>query len=215
MSEYPASHAFDAILFDMDDTLVPLTYGLSVYTRTVEQLAGYTCTAEQIIATFTLGSTQEALTTLIGRPATGADLARFFANFESLPDVQPFTGINETLQRLVDQHIALGVVTGATRRGATTLLGKAGLLNLFKTVIGGDEVARPKSAPEGLHLACRRLGIAPANTAYVGDSRADIATARAAGVTAIAAVWAHNDAKHLDADITIRHPRDLRVLVQR
>jgi phosphoglycolate phosphatase-like HAD superfamily hydrolase len=58
-------------------------------------------------------------------------------------------------------------------------------------LVGGEEVARPKPAPDGLMLAAGRLGLAPADLAYIGDSPFDTRAARAAGSYAAAASWGH------------------------
>jgi phosphoglycolate phosphatase-like HAD superfamily hydrolase len=49
-------------------------------------------------------------------------------------------------------------------------------------VLGPEDVARPKPAPDMLRVALERLGVAPARALYVGDMGVDVETARAAGV---------------------------------
>ena len=56
------------------------------------------------------------------------------------------------------------------------------LAHLFETVVGGDETDRHKPDPEPLLLAAERLGVAAAETAYVGDSPFDVRAAKAAGM---------------------------------
>jgi HAD superfamily hydrolase (TIGR01509 family) len=61
-----------------------------------------------------------------------------------------------------------------------------GIACLLDAVLGPEDVARPKPAPDMLLEAMRRLGCRTPETLYVGDMTVDIETARAAGVT----VWA-------------------------
>jgi beta-phosphoglucomutase-like phosphatase (HAD superfamily) len=42
------------------------------------------------------------------------------------------------------ERLPTAVFTGASRRAAQIILSQCGLLESFKTVVGGDEVARPK-----------------------------------------------------------------------
>jgi phosphoglycolate phosphatase-like HAD superfamily hydrolase len=56
---------------------------------------------------------------------------------------------------------------------------------VFDVVLGPEDVARPKPAPDMLLDALARLGVAGADVLYVGDMTVDVETARAAGV----AVW--------------------------
>jgi phosphoglycolate phosphatase len=59
------------------------------------------------------------------------------------------------------------------------------LAALIDVVIGPEDAARPKPAPEMLLLALARLGVDADAALYVGDMVVDVQTARGAGV----AVW--------------------------
>ena len=65
--------------------------------------------------------------------------------------------------------------------GVGPALTLAKLLPLLDTVVGSDEVPHSKPAPDGILEACRRLGVAPAETIMVGDSRFDEGAAKSAG----------------------------------
>ena len=60
-----------------------------------------------------------------------------------------------------------------------------GLERFFGAVVCGGETARRKPDPEPLLAALERLGLLPAETAYVGDSPEDVAMAKAAGAFAV------------------------------
>ena len=62
------------------------------------------------------------------------------------------------------------------------LLGAAGLLDGFADVIGADQVAHSKPAPDLLLLALERLKLPPGEALMVGDSRYDRGAAEAARV---------------------------------
>jgi len=55
----------------------------------------------------------------------------------------------------------------------------------FECVVSGDDVARPKPAPDCYQRACRQLGIEPALALAVGNSRSGVAAAGAAGVKSL------------------------------
>ena len=71
---------------------------------------------------------------------------------------------------------------------ARKILAGLGLLPRFAAVTGGDEAPR-KPDPTGARELMVRLGAAPDETVFVGDSRVDVATARAAGVAFVAVTW--------------------------
>jgi len=74
------------------------------------------------------------------------------------------------------------VVTNSPTGLARRALSLAKLESHFDTVVGSDEVANSKPAPDMVLEACRRLGVSPADSIMVGDSRFDEGAEMAAGV---------------------------------
>ena len=75
--------------------------------------------------------------------------------------------------------LALAVITNTPAALARDLVARAGVAP--DVLVGGTDVPRPKPAPDMVLLACERLGVAPAAALVVGDSKHDLAAARAAG----------------------------------
>ncbi|MFD8144547.1 HAD family hydrolase [Streptomyces sp. NPDC059708] len=100
-------------------------------------------------------------------------------------EVFPFVG--ETLTALRAAGVATGIVTLRSRRRVGWLL-PPDILDLVDTVVCFEDAA-PKPAPDGLLLALRQLGSAPADALFVGDTDLDVHAARAAGVRAVGAGW--------------------------
>ena len=55
------------------------------------------------------------------------------------------------------------------------------VLDMFETIITSEDASQPKPSPEMVLKACKKLGLKPAETYYLGDSEADILAAKAAG----------------------------------
>ncbi|MFJ6841544.1 HAD family hydrolase [Streptomyces griseoluteus] len=85
------------------------------------------------------------------------------------------------LDELVNAGLRLGVFTTATRRVALSTLATAGIVARFAVVVAGDDAERHNSAPDGLLLAQRQLGVPAEATAYVGDAEVDLGCANVAG----------------------------------
>ena len=98
-------------------------------------------------------------------------------------------GMEDALGRLHAEGRRLGVVTAKRRATVELAFAHVPLAHLFDVIVGGDETERHKPDPEPLLLAAERLGAAPGETAYVGDSPFDIRAAKAAGMFAIAVTW--------------------------
>jgi pyrophosphatase PpaX len=146
-------------------------------------------------------------------PDLADELVRVYrAHNEPLHDtLEAFPGIVDVLAQLKDEGRRLGVVT-AKRRGTVELaFARLPLAHLFETVVGGDETERHKPHPEPLLLGLERLGAAPAESAYVGDSPYDVEAARAAGMFAVGVTWGliHDRDRLADADAVVDRPEEL------
>jgi HAD superfamily hydrolase (TIGR01509 family) len=102
-------------------------------------------------------------------------------------DSEVFPFVADTLKRLRAAGVATGVVTRRDHRRITWLL-PPHILDLMDTVVCWEDAA-PKPAPDGLLLALDRLGVAPRDAVFVGDTDVDIQAAKAAGVVSIAVGW--------------------------
>lgn len=104
-----------------------------------------------------------------------------------------FDGVRELLTELNRRGVGLAVATGKSGERARSLLRRLDALHHFAHVIGSDEVARAKPAPDIVLRAMTLLGAKPDDTVMVGDAVTDLASARDAGIAGIAAVWADTD----------------------
>ena len=93
-------------------------------------------------------------------------------------------GVRETLRALDGSGLLAGVVSSNSREVVRAILEREGVAARFGVLVGREDVRLPKPAPEGLLLACERLGVAPREAVYAGDNVADIEAARAAGMPA-------------------------------
>lgn len=133
-------------------------------------------------------------------------------SYRLAPRVTVFDGVVETVRTLREHGLRLAVATGKSGPRARSLLDQLGMLSLFDHVIGSDEVARPKPAPDIVVHALNRLGVSPQDAVMVGDAVTDLASASAAGVTAVAALWGETDEAELvraQPDALLREPGEL------
>ena len=105
------------------------------------------------------------------------EYARYYGDF--LHHLKVMEGADRTLRSLSQPK---AVITNSPVGLARRALALAKLDGHFKTVVGCDEVSRSKPAPDGVLEACRRLGVSPAESLMIGDSRFDEGAAQAAGV---------------------------------
>ena len=95
-------------------------------------------------------------------------------------------GVSEPVQALLKElrpHYKLAVVSSSNIREISAVLDASGLGSTFDTIVHGGEVPRHKPAPDPYLLALERLQVSSAIA--LEDSKAGIASARAAGLPVI------------------------------
>ena len=129
--------------------------------------------------------------------------------------VRPYDGIVSAVRDLKKEGKRLGLVTSKVRSGAIRGLRAAGLEPAFDVIVGADDVRQPKPHPEPVLAALDQLGVQPDEAVFIGDSRHDLESGRAAGVKTAAALWGPFDRAHLadlEPDYWLDHPRDILAL---
>lgn len=112
-------------------------------------------------------------------------------------------GVPEMLAKLgTRSDVAIGLLTGNWEAGARIKLGLCGLADYFAFgAFGEDGPARADLVPAALARAAAHAGrvFAPLDTVIVGDSREDVACARAHGVPSLAVATGRTPAAALHA----------------
>ncbi|HBI46507.1 MAG TPA: phosphoglycolate phosphatase [Planctomycetales bacterium] len=91
-------------------------------------------------------------------------------------------GAAEILHLLHDRGLRLGLCSNKPVAFSRVLVEFLRIAPLLEVVLGPEDVAQPKPAPDMLLAALQRLGVAAAEALYVGDMSVDVETARGAGV---------------------------------
>ncbi|OKI02027.1 hydrolase [Streptomyces sp. CB02923] len=190
--------------WDMDGTLLDTTAAVpAAFVRAVRVLGGPDVGADDVVGAYWRGTPEVILEHLVGRRLAPPETEAYYRELADV-DVAPYPGVADAFAALRAQGRALAVFTGASTRAADMLLRSAGLR--ADVLIGGDQVAHPKPAPDGILLAARKLGVRPAGLAYVGDSPLDLRAAAAAGSRGAAAAWGHMYDRAERADVVLPGP---------
>ena len=125
--------------------------------------------------------------------------------FEVFPDAR------DVVERLDRQGVPMAVASSSSL--ASHILGLAGLDSYFAVIVGGNDVARGKPAPDAFLLAARHLGLPPEACLVIEDSTSGLAAARAGGFMAVG-LRRSADMDHLgDADLVIASLTELATLL--
>jgi phosphoglycolate phosphatase len=174
-----------AVLFDFDGTLGDSYPAIAASVNHVRALRGLTPLPVEEVRRHVGRGAPYLLAHTVG--VGDADVAAYKAHHPSvlLTGTTLVPGAAEAVAALSGRGLRLGVCSNKPVAFTRALLAHFGLAARFAAVLGPEDVARPKPAPDMLLAALHRLQVTPPQALYVGDMTVDVETARAAGV----AVW--------------------------
>ena len=188
--ELLAPSAVDALVFDVDGTLVNSVDAYHIAAGLAAKPHGFDVTRELVHQAL---NSQQPFWSLILPPERVGDRALI----QSLRDetmrhwptvmaehVDVFPGLGDTLERMRSAGLRLSIYTGS-RGESFEPLRRSGLLEFFEIVLTAADVERPKPDPEGVLHCLSACEVSANAAAYVGDSSPDMQAARAAGVAAV------------------------------
>ncbi|MEA3300296.1 MAG: HAD-IA family hydrolase [Pseudomonadota bacterium] len=193
-------HRHDAVLFDLDGTLLDTAPDFVTAINRVLAERGLPPRAEsQVRAAVSHGSA--------GLIATTFDLDASHPDFEPLrqallthyrtcltDETRLFPGMERVLEALAVRGIPWGIVTNKPAQYTDAIVARLPWPSPPATVICPDHVTRTKPDPEPILLACRQLDLVPGRAIYVGDHLRDIEAGRNAGTATVAAAYGYLDA---------------------
>ncbi len=209
------------VAFDLDGTLVDSANDIArAVDQALAELGERTYGVDHI-----KGWVGEGLTKLLKRALTGdvdgepdpALVAKARETFRKhylaglCIDTRLYPGALETLDALKPRY-RLACITNKSMEYTAPLLEALGVAGRFQMVVGGDTVKVLKPDPRPLLHVCEKLGVEPAASCMVGDSKADILAAKAAGFRAVAVSYGYGqgvDLKALGAEIELNSLKEL------
>jgi beta-phosphoglucomutase-like phosphatase (HAD superfamily) len=102
------------------------------------------------------------------------------------PPVYPLKpGARDLLVALIDAGVPCAVASSSSGQEINARLSRAGVLDFFEAIAGGDEVARGKPDPAVYELAAARLGKSPKECLAFEDSENGVLAAHRAGIQVV------------------------------
>lgn len=214
-----ARAAIDAVLFDLDGTLVDSAPDLAGTVNDMRAARGLPPLRHELLRPHAGSGARGMLGAGLGVAPGDAGYAalrdEFHDRYEKrmLRLTAVFDAVHALLDELDSHGLPWGIVTNKALRFAEPMSRALGLLPRAAVLVGGDSTPHTKPHPAPLLEAARRLQRAPQRCLYVGDDARDVAAGRAAGMAALAAAWGYLGpglpVQHWGADRVLAAPGEL------
>jgi HAD superfamily hydrolase (TIGR01509 family) len=205
----------EAVLFDVDGTLIDSNDAHARAWVAALAEAGIQVPFERIRPLIGQGGDRilPAVAGLSDEEEPGKTIAaRRSALFEEreLGGIGPQPGAKALLEAVRARGARVVVATSAKRDELDGLLARADLGPLVDVATTSDDADSSKPAPDIVHSALKKAGVAPEAAVFVGDTRWDVEAARNAGVACVALRCGGMDPASLaGADAVYEDPAEL------
>jgi HAD superfamily hydrolase (TIGR01509 family) len=180
--------AFRAYLFDCDGTIadsMPLHY-----IAWEKALDGWNCAFdEELFYAWGGKPPAEIIATLnelrgLKMPVAIVAERKEHLYYELLPGLKPVPEVLEHIDAMQGK-IPYAVVSGSTRESIAKTLTAVGLLDRFPILVGSEDYARSKPAPDAFLVGAAQVGVGAKDCLVFEDTAMGIEAARAAGMAAV------------------------------
>ena len=176
-------HHYRAVCFDFDYTLGDATDSIVAGFQYGMTQLGYPAPEVDAVRKTIGYMLEDAYTMLTGDPSA-ENRAKFrplflsFARQRQREETILFPGAIELLRGLKGQGVKLAIVS--TKRGDTIeyVMQRHGVLDALELVVGSEHVHAPKPDPQGLLMVMERMGVAPQQVLFCGDTTLDAGAAK-------------------------------------
>ena len=146
-------------------------------------------------------------------------LAKFreIYNGKVLNKTRAYSGIRDTLAKLMEKEIPMAVCTTKPLEAAKTIINILFEPGTFQMVIGDRPGYPRKPDPTTVLEITEKLGVTPDKVVYLGDSGVDMQTAVNAGFLPVGVLWGFREKEELlenGAKLLLEKPTDLLFNVQ-
>jgi 2-phosphoglycolate phosphatase len=193
-----------AVLFDFDGTLGDSYPAITASVNHVRGLHKLPPLTEAEVRPHVGRGPANLLEQTVPAGDNAANVAAYRAHHPSVlhSGTRLMPGAAELLRGLHERGLRLAVTSNKLVGFTRDLLAYLDVAPFFHAVLGPEDVAHPKPAPDMLLAALSHLGVSAPEALYIGDMVIDIETGRGAGVKVWTVATGSDDA----ATLALAHP---------
>lgn len=180
----------DSLVYSVNETLKEMS--LSVISR--EECRAFVGNGARVLVEKAIGAAGGDADTRIEE---GMRLYGRIFNENCTYHVVPYDGIVELLQKLKEQGVSVAVLSNKPHQQTIRVVEEIFGKNIFTRIQGQQEGIPRKPNPEAALGIIEKLGAAPEESVYIGDSEVDVATGNAAGMKTIGVTWGFRSKEQL------------------
>jgi phosphoglycolate phosphatase len=211
---------YKAVIFDLDGTLVNSLEDLADATNYALKLFGQQTYSTEAVKQMVGEGTRTLISRALGNENKGLIepvLAKMLEKYVQicLNKSLPYKGLQEVVSELAKKKIKLAVLTNKDEKISQKIVSHF-FNGLFQIVKGTIEGVAVKPQPTAVLQVLAQLGVRPEEAIFVGDSKIDVQTAKAAGIKAVGVSWGFRGRGELieaGADAVIEEPNQLLKLI--
>jgi phosphoglycolate phosphatase len=188
-----------AVVFDFDGTLADTRAAVvATVTQTLDRLGAAPLSAAAVVERMGLPLSEVFVAAGLPPPAIADAVVLYRRLFpDNAGSIALFPEVDTCLGVLATRGLPLTVASSRGRESLDALLDALQIRSRFHSVLGEEDAARKKPAPDLVLALAERLALAPSQMLVVGDTTYDIEMGRAAGAHTCGVVYGAHDAERL------------------
>lgn len=209
---------YDAVLFDLDGTLIDSAPDLLITLNTVLQAHGRPVCADDSFGRYVSQGSKKLLELGFDGdyPIPLPELRQQFLDKYQQQNTQNtdfYAGILPLLTAIEDSNTPWGIITNKPTRPTVPIAEQLQLDRRAAAIVCGDTLPVAKPDPAPIALACKMIGVIPERCVYIGDSRGDVTAGQLAGMATIACAYGYiepdDDVNTWQADAIVQSPDEI------
>ena len=209
---------YTTVLFDLDGTLLDTLEDLAHAGNQVLAQSGYPTHPVEAYKYFVGDGLRTLIEKIVPDSASQEDISVCFALFKDIyaqcwkERTRLYPGIEDMLKDLRQLHLQLAILSNKPHQFTRLCVDYFFPKKLFQCIYGQRDEVPKKPHPAGAQAIAAELCVSPENCVYVGDTKIDMQTGKAAGMFTIGVLWGFRPAEELrenGADMLVDHPSEI------